>query len=243
VDVEEAPPVSYSLVGLGATVVTEDKSPKGSVDLAYTWAGMKDVMRKVLDEYRFADRSLRTFNGQRLPMATVQHAVVTRDWLTKTAAKMTAAAQKAGRPTTKIQTALSKYNAAFSKFKSNAKDSFNGRMPIEATYAWIDATDHFAIDLASAYWAAFNTLTPKEMLRESLMETPGGSIILGIFDAAAVATNAVVNVAQGTKYALENLSTILKIAGALGVGLVGWRIYAAKPWEALLGKKKEAPTD
>lgn len=231
--------MSYSLIGLGATVVTEDKTPKSSVDLVATWARMKDALRKVLGEYRFGDNSLRTFNGQRLPMATVQHAVVAHAWLTKTAAKMMAAASKAGRPTTKMQTALSKYNAAFSKFKTTAKDSFHGRMPIEATYAWIDATDKFATDLSSAQWAAFNTGTPEELLREAFRETPGGSLLVGFFDAGKTIVGAGGAAIDTAAFAIRNLSTIIKIAGALGVGLIGWRIYAAKPWEKFT--RKEAP--
>jgi hypothetical protein len=219
---------------LGAALL--DKTPGSSVDIVATWAGIKDYLRTLLGEYRFADNTLRTFFGQRLPMATVQHAVVIHDWLNRAAKKMMAAAQRAGRPSSKMQAALTQYNAAFAKFKSTARDSFGGRMPLETCYAWIDATDRFAIDLSAAQYVAFSTGTPAELMQEALDETPGGALIQGAWAAGKTAANTL-------SFAFRNLNTIIKLGALLGAGLVGYRIYNAKPWEKLLGTKKEAPAD
>jgi hypothetical protein len=216
--------MSYSTVG----ALTQDKTPGASVDLVKTWSNMKDHLRTLLGEYRFADNTLRTFHGRRCPMATVKHAVVVHDWLALVAKKMMAAASNADRPTAKMKAALEKYNAAFSKFKAVARDSFNGRLPLESCYLWIDATDHFAIDLSTAQWAAFNTGTPSELMEEALNETPGGALILGAWTAGKAAANTLA-------FAFRNLNTILKLAALGAVGFAGYKVYK-KTIKPMLGK-------
>lgn len=202
---------------LGATT-TADKTPGKSPDLVATWAAIKDAMRKTLGEYQFADNSLLTFDGRRCPMATLQQANVVLEWLARVGDKMTHAAAKAGRSTSSMDAALVTFKANISKFKSKAQNTFAGRLPLEASFLFINAADRYCIAMSAAQYAAFTNGTPVELWTEALSETPGGGALLGIWNTAK-ATVAFVAFLAG------NFGTILKIALIGGAGYVGYRFY------------------
>jgi hypothetical protein len=201
---------------LGAT--SADVTPKSSIDLVATWGAIKDRMRAALGEYKFGDGSLMTFQGQRCPMVTVEQANTVLEWFARIGAKMTAAASAAGRSTARMDVALAAYRQAITRFKGHAQNSSGGRLPLDVCFMFIEAVNNYAIAMSAAQYTAFNTGTSAELITQALNETPGGSALLGIWDAAKATIGA-------GGFILGNLGTILKLALVGGAGLVGWKIY------------------
>ena len=206
---------------LGAT--STDLQPGSSSDFIALWTAFKKAMVEKFGTYRFQDNSLATLGGAVQPLATTQQCQVIHDWMIRIAKKAIAGASAAGRSTSSMTSAVSRYETAFSAWKTKRDatsnpNSFGGYMPLALTDQFMNATTVFARDMSTGQWAAFNIGTPLELWNEALSETPGGAALLGIWDAAKALVGA-------GGFFLANLGTIVKIALVGAAGFVGYRVY------------------
>lgn len=211
--------MSYVVARAPLGNVVEDRQV--GLDFLATWFLFKRQAADVLDIYRDANKGAlvgpTTRNAQ--PMFTSAHARAIHTWLAKTGQKAIAHARAHGDSGTgAMERAVASYKSSFSAMSGRFNDSFYGRMPLAVTDEFVRITETFARGMSSGQWAAFNEPTKTQMLRQALNETPGGSLITGIADAALF-------VGKGLGFAIGNFGTILKVAFVGGIGYLGYRAY------------------